>query len=465
MPYGVAAIVFLFTWTLTTHGKYSVSGDEPHYLMVAESLRTDRDLNVANNYRQNDGRLFGHDRLPMELHAIPARMGEVRSVHAIGLPILVLPVYVVAQRVAGATPDALLRRVRMDRGLFAYSIVSLFLIALTSIGLALLAAGLSAITTPQAAAALAIATGVSPPVISHAFLVFPEVIALFVTCCTVWFATKRPGEPDRRVLPLLALALGALPWFHQKYVVYSFGLLLVIAWRRRDVLRNLTIGQMALAVMLLVAPQVALLGWLRHEWGTVGGALTTGVLTTETIPLTIDTLKAGGVGLWIDRQSGLLAFAPLFWIVPACWLLTWRRTWEYSAPMLLLYLPAASFVIGWWAGFSPAARYLAPAIPLFTVPVAQALRYQIVRRATVVVALMQMPIDAIVWQHPRWLWPAADGNRALHALGLPGRTYEWLLVPVQIEGVTPRAFLPLLVVLVVTAGIIVAARREGRTLT
>ena len=52
---GIAAIVFLFTWTLTTHGKYSASGDEPHYLMIAESLRTDGDLNVANNYLQNDG--------------------------------------------------------------------------------------------------------------------------------------------------------------------------------------------------------------------------------------------------------------------------------------------------------------------------------------------------------------------------------------------------------------------------
>lgn len=33
----VPATVFIACWTLTTHGKYPVSGDEPHYLMVAEA--------------------------------------------------------------------------------------------------------------------------------------------------------------------------------------------------------------------------------------------------------------------------------------------------------------------------------------------------------------------------------------------------------------------------------------------
>src|SRR4029453_17002757 len=56
----VAATIFIFTWSLTTHGKYSVSGDEPHYLMITHSLLVDGDLDVANNYDSNDGRFFGH---------------------------------------------------------------------------------------------------------------------------------------------------------------------------------------------------------------------------------------------------------------------------------------------------------------------------------------------------------------------------------------------------------------------
>ena len=65
----VALVLFLFAWTLTMHGKYSASGDEPHYLMMAQSIIADHDLDLANNYANDDGRLFGHDHLEIDGHA------------------------------------------------------------------------------------------------------------------------------------------------------------------------------------------------------------------------------------------------------------------------------------------------------------------------------------------------------------------------------------------------------------
>src|SRR5207244_11647611 len=59
---------FLIVWGLTTHGKYSASGDEPHYLIVAESLAADGDLDLSNNYAEDDGRLFGHAGLMNDGH-------------------------------------------------------------------------------------------------------------------------------------------------------------------------------------------------------------------------------------------------------------------------------------------------------------------------------------------------------------------------------------------------------------
>ena len=83
----VALICFLFTWTLTTHGKFSASGDEPHYLMIAQSIVADHDIDLANNYARNDGRLFGHDGLAAGLHALPSRTGRLRPIHDIGLAV------------------------------------------------------------------------------------------------------------------------------------------------------------------------------------------------------------------------------------------------------------------------------------------------------------------------------------------------------------------------------------------
>ena len=47
--------VFLIIWGLTTHGKFSLTGDEPHYLLMAESLRVDGDLDLANDYAPAPG--------------------------------------------------------------------------------------------------------------------------------------------------------------------------------------------------------------------------------------------------------------------------------------------------------------------------------------------------------------------------------------------------------------------------
>ena len=76
---------------------------------------------------------------------------------------------------------------------------------------------------------------------------------------------------------------------------------------------------------------------------------------------------------------------------------------------------------------------------------------------------MQVPINVVVWQNPRWLWPADDGNQALLALGWPGRAYSELLLPVRQEGITPQALVPVGLMIVITVAIVVMARMIERT--
>ncbi|MSO45419.1 MAG: hypothetical protein EXQ59_01445 [Acidobacteria bacterium] len=450
MRWQVGLTVFVFAWTLTTHGKYSASGDEPHFLMITQSLVADHDLDVANNYAMNDGRLFGHDNLGMGLHAIPARSGHIRSAHDIGLAVALIPVYVVAQRVAMIPSESLLTRFRMNRGLLAYSIIGLFLISVTAFGLMMLADGLATLTSSLAAALLVVAAGVSPPIVSHSFLVFPEVLALFVTCIVVWFSLVPSGPRDRTVSMWIVFALGMLPWIHHKYLLYVFGLGFVILWKRWATFRALSRGEWAIAMALFGLPQLALHLWTWREWGTLNGTL-----TTNDVPLSLAVLKVGAIGLWMDRQSGLLAYAPLYWIVPACWFLTGRRTWPFLVPTALLYLPAAAFTHGWWAGFSPAARYIVPLTPFFIIAIADALRHRAIRIAVMVLLIPQVVIDAVVWQRPRTLWPSATPvNAALERVGVLGRAYERVLPAAQAGESIGTA---LLLAAAITAGLIVLA--------
>jgi len=339
-------VVFLFVWTLTTHGKYSAAGDEPHYLIIDQSLLADGDLDLDNNYRHDDGRLFGHSGLEVEGHAVTSRVGPFRPFHNIGLPLVILPAYAAARALSTIPGDSLLRRFRMDRGLFTYSIVSLFLTGLTALGLALTASGLRAAVAPRTAGALVVLAGISPPIASQAFLVFPEVVALFVTCLVVWFTTRRAAEGDERRLAWLALALGALPWMHPKFTLYAAGLLFAALYARRD-----TIGRRFwFPIAAFVAPQVVLALWTWREWGTPWGAQ-----AVNGLPFSVHALGSGLPGLLIDRQSGVLAYAPIYAVVPACFALTWKRTWPWAVPLALLYLPSAAFM-EWWGGFATPAR-------------------------------------------------------------------------------------------------------------
>ena len=79
-----ALVVFLFAWTLTTHGKVSVSGDEPHYLMITQSLLYDGDLDLQNNFDRKEYQAYYPGTLRnVDLQRRGAR-GEAYSIHAPG---------------------------------------------------------------------------------------------------------------------------------------------------------------------------------------------------------------------------------------------------------------------------------------------------------------------------------------------------------------------------------------------
>jgi hypothetical protein len=452
-------VIVLFIWTLTTRGKFTVSGDEPHYLVIAESLLTDRDLDLANNYQQNDGRRFGADGMTGGLHARRTPNGQLWSVHDIGLPILILPAYGVATRVAAYAPETLLARFRQTRGLFAFTLISLMFTLLTTWGGWLLLSGLWRVA-PRYAVPVVLALVLSPPVLSHAFLVFPETVAFAVVCAVVWLTCLPAEELNSKRLALVITAVGLLPWLHRKYSLLVFGLCFLIVLRHRAWIRRQPRNMGFVLAGLVIVPQIVLHLWTLHFWGNLGGPQ-----MLDWVPFSLAGLQTGGLGMIVDRERGLLGYAPIYLLLPACWALEWPRSRPLLAPVLFLLAPLAAFVT-WTAGFSPAARFIMPVTPLLILPAAYALEHRIIRWSAVPLLLFQLVITLLAWWHPRDLWPRELGtNQLLEKIPVIGGIYEHWLPSIATGDSLIRGWVCVAVIVLLTVMIVMAAKRSADRLS
>jgi hypothetical protein len=451
-------VVILFIWSLTTHGKFSNSGDEPHYLMIAESLISDGDLDLDNNFRERDQRWFGADDLEPGPHAQRTPSGALWPVHDVGVPVVIAPVYGIASRLAAKMPESWLSRVRQTRGLFAYSLVSLTLIVVTAFAVRLLFLALARHSSSRRAAVVALVLALSPPVLAHAFLIFPETIAFAVVCAVVWLLCQEQREVTASKVFLIVLAVGFLPWLHRKYAPLVLGLALLIARRRWTWLSERSRGYQLAMLAAVLLPQLALYGWTYAAWGNVGGPhMLAGV------PFSVAWLPEGALGMLLDRERGLLGYAPIYLLAPACFALSFRESRWLLLPIALFYLAMASYAT-WDAGFSPAARFLVPLTPLMALAAVRALDSRILRIATVPLLIFQAVITAIVWDYPRALWPKEQaGNQALEAIPVVGPLWSSALPSLHTGDPIVYGWIAFAFVVIVNLAIVVAARLESRT--
>jgi hypothetical protein len=70
----------------------------------------------------------------------------------------------------------------------------------------------------------------------------------------------------------------------------------------------------------------------------------------------------------------------------------------------------------WTGGWSPAARFLAPVVPLLGIAVAAAIPV-LPRALLIAIVALQITIDAYAWQHPKNMWNDGDGVAAVCARG------------------------------------------------
>jgi hypothetical protein len=341
----LALLVYLYAGNRSL-AMVGLGGDEPHYLVITQSLLLDRDLRIENNHERGDYKAyFGGPLRPDYL--VRGTDGAIYSIHAPGLPVLVAPGFAL-----GGAWGALMT-----------ICLSGALAALAIFDLATLIGGIGPAWATWAAVCLTV------PFVPHAWSIFPEMPAAAITAwALLWMA--RDGRIEWPAWCWRGICLSVLPWLHTKFTVLLAVLALGLVWRMwlNDRFRSLV----AFAVPIVLS----VLGWFaffRIIYGTFDPQAPYGAYTAQFV--TLANIPRGLAGSLFDQKFGLFVYAPVYAVsmVGAWWLLRdarWRQIALVSVGLAVVYLLSSVRLYMWWGGSSAPARFLVPVGPLLAPSVA-----------------------------------------------------------------------------------------------
>jgi hypothetical protein len=325
-----------------TRAEVGADGDEPHYLMVTDSLLRDHDLALEDDYAK--GRYRAFHPAPLEPHyRVRGRDGHVYSLHALGLSLLILPAYAA----------------------FGYAGAALFLCL---VGACLVREVRDLVCSwtgsPGLGTGLGWLVALGPPLIHYSGLIFTEVPAALIVAVVLHRGRVLRSRAQAAGLGLL---VAFLPWLNVRYAVIAALLLLyVLAGRPGSRAIGALLGPVAASALLIALYHHALYGFFdpRRVYGAHP-------------ELSLRLVPEGLQGLFLDQEFGLLAYAPVFALCAAGFPALLRRLPREGLTAVGLVLAAALTAAAWpmWrGGFNPPGRFLVPVLPALAVGVAFAFR-------------------------------------------------------------------------------------------
>lgn len=371
-------------------GVNPITGDEPHYLLTAESLIRDGDLLVVNNHLADT---------PVLREMPPgASLGDTHSyngysMHGPGLPLLLAPAYALA-------------------GVLGAKLLMALLIGLAPLAIYRLAR--QVLGDAAWAIALAVMLGLGQPFVTASNQIYPDLLSGLIVFALLirWHRPEGPPALGSAVLESLLMAL--LPWLHVKLalptaILYAFAMRRALGPGHR--IRH-PIGPAPLqpgregraqgraaawAISLIVGASLIGLGaYHLAAFQSVAGPY-------QRADATADPRQIGMIltGLHLDRMQGLFAQAPLLLLGVFGIAFFAAESGPLFVLAALLYLsvmiPNAAHT-NWYGGFSFAGRFHWFGALLWCFPLLYAVRYLRVRRAAWLIGgitLIALPLQII----------------------------------------------------------------------
>ena len=449
----IVLVLSISTYILYASGvifpAHPITGDEPHYLLITQSLLSDGDINLFNNYRDKDYLQFYPGEL--ESHALPGKKGHgyEYSKHSPGLPLLLIPPYFIGEKIGRVIShlthnpirqqQILIFTLHVSMGVFAALLCWIFFLLVRDF------------TKNQNVALLSwFILTMTSPLFFYSHLIYPEIPASLLMIVILFRVLSSKSFSSSTFL-WIGLGIALLPWLGVKYIILSVGLfgIVSISFWKSGRMRGKTI-------LLFIAPIFISSGlFLFFLWSLYGniwpsslykGFLPSGpVLSLSIFHFKIIEFFRCGLSYLFDQRIGIFPYSPIYLIfVPGVVLFIVRKK-RQALPffgILFLYFAFCSFAY-YWGGYCPPGRTLLPVLWILALFMAVALawgknRYSVsIHRALL---FLSLGITFICAKAPRLLY-----QEDLSVTGSPSGTYSNLLTSLSNSVVNLRILVPSLI--------------------
>ncbi|HXE81676.1 MAG TPA: hypothetical protein VNK41_13050, partial [Vicinamibacterales bacterium] len=428
----IGAIAFGAAAAALTRGPVYPAGNEPHFLVVVQSLVQDGDLNVADDYAEREYTKFIGGALQPKVAAHDA----ASPLLPVGFPVLMAaPVAIGGYRTAAI---------------------------LLALGAAVLAAAAwrSAVQmtgSGESATAAWLGIAVSAPFVLHSCSFTPDLAAAAIVFTAVAWS---PSAAHARGMALAtqSVLIGLLPWLSPPYAPLAAALAVIVALRQH--------APRGVALSLVPCFAVAAGAVLFHHqlWGSF--------LPTANGRAGSHGIAAALAGMWIDQEYGLLPYAPAA-VLGFAGLASMRRHGGEprrraieSAAVIAVLATSLAALADWPGDAVRPGQQLVPALLLLVVPIAwwdrHAATFPLRRAAGRVLILAGVTISAalVTVNDGALIVNRSDGTSQLLEWLAPSRDLVRLVPSLVAQADAPWTVLSLVLLWLAAALIAVALSRR-----
>lgn len=333
------------------------TGDEPHYLIITQSIWEDHDIDVANNYLTGQYGLIS--KYPLDIHAWQGKGPGIHlySIHMPGLSFVLAPIYALAS----TYPPIFYQLIRLG----------MILIGLWSIhGFYLLVKSISPADEDAVLATLVFSLTV--PVIFYVYHLYPEIIILGITtrAFRIW---SFPQEKGLTSIFLSGLLVGSTCLFGTKYlgiIAVWFLLTCYRMFKERSIQKPMILFSVSLipGVMAYLVYLYSCYGHLNPLAVYAGGAKKEEAVANLLYLLTDLSLWNDRLSTFfsyfIDQRDGVFFYSPIYFFGLLGWVHWYRHERRRSVYALFIFLAHTGLYSFFThrGGFAPPARPMLPVI-------------------------------------------------------------------------------------------------------